>query len=88
VTQGLPLFVTEWGATHADGGLDGVLCLDAAQAWHDWMNAHSVSWAAWKFDVCADSSCFFSSASVPVNGGWDDTMLTGHGPFVRDQMLQ
>lgn len=86
--QGLPIFVTEWGATHSDGGTDGLLCLDEAQAWHDWMNTNAVSWAAWKFDVCADSSCFFSNASVPVNGGWNDDMLTGHGPFVRDRMLE
>ena len=24
--DGLPMFVTEWGATHADGGLDGIVC--------------------------------------------------------------
>ena len=43
--QGAALFVTEWGATHADGGTDGKVCLDEAGAWHEWMkrfeNPHS-----------------------------------------------
>jgi aryl-phospho-beta-D-glucosidase BglC (GH1 family) len=82
--DGLPLFVTEWGATHADGGLDGQVCLDTAQAWQDWMNKRYVSSAAWKFDVCSDSSCFFKNASVSTAGSWTADMLGGHGPFVRD----
>jgi endoglucanase len=85
--DGLPIFVTEWGATDADGGTDGLLCLDEAQAWHDWMNSNSVSWAAWKFDSCKDSTCFFNS-NVSLSGGWTDAELTGHGPFVRDRMLE
>jgi aryl-phospho-beta-D-glucosidase BglC (GH1 family) len=87
MADGLPLFVTEWGATNADGGIDGEVCLDSAQAWHDWMNTRYVSWAAWKFDVCTDSSCLFKNGIVPTTGGWTDAMLGGHGPFVRDRML-
>src|SRR5690606_806857 len=26
LNSGLPIFVTEWGASHADGGVDGVVC--------------------------------------------------------------
>lgn len=82
----LPVFVTEWGATHADGGLDGRLCLEEAQRWHDWMNANKVSWTAWKLDNCTpDSSCILNPGA-PVNGGWTDNWLRGHGPFVRDKM--
>ena len=55
--RGLPIFVTEWGATNADGGVTGDLCLDEAQRWHDLMNELRISWAAWKLDACSDSSC-------------------------------
>jgi endoglucanase len=89
--KGLPIFVTEWGATHADGGTtkNPQLCLEEAQLWHNWMNSHKISWAAWKFDRCVDKSCYFSStATVPTTGGWTDDMLNGHAPFVRDRMKE
>ncbi len=83
---GAALFVTEWGATHADGGLDGVVCLDEAAAWHDWMNLHHIGWAAWKLDDCAvDSSCLLVPGA-PREGGWSREHLRGHGPFVRARM--
>jgi endoglucanase len=84
----LPIFVTEWGATASDGGRDpnGMLCLDEAQLWHDFMNEQGISWAAWKLDDCADLSCLFRPAA-PRTGGWTDEWLNGHGPFVRDRML-
>jgi endoglucanase len=89
--KGLPLFVTEWGATNADGGTirNPDLCLDEAQLWHDWMNTNRISWAAWKFDRCVDKTCYFAStATVPTTGGWTDEMLSGHAPFVRDRMRE
>jgi len=89
--KGLPLFVTEWGATNADGGTpkNPDLCLDEAQLWHTWMNSHKISWAAWKFDRCVDKTCYFNSTmTIPTSGGWTDDMLTGHAPFVRDRMRE
>ncbi|HET9934468.1 MAG TPA: glycoside hydrolase family 5 protein [Polyangiaceae bacterium] len=89
--KGLPIFVTEWGATHADGGTpkNPMLCLDEAQLWHDWMNSHKISWAAWKFDACVDQTCYFKdTADPPTNGGWTDDMLNGHATFVRDRMKE
>lgn len=83
---GLPLFVTEWGATHADGGIDGVVCESEAAAWHDWMDENYISWAAWKFDGCTDSTCFFVDRNVPVDGNWSDDQLNGHAPFVIERM--
>ena len=85
LSRGLPLFVTEWGATHADGGTDGRVCLSEGQRWHDWMNANGIGWAAWKLDGCSDSSCILRRGA-PANGGWTDSWLQGHGPFVRDRM--
>jgi hypothetical protein len=84
--SGLPLFVTEWGATHADGGLDGVVCDAEARAWHDWLDSANISWAAWKFDGCADSTCMFKDRTAPVTGGWTASMLNGYAPFVIEEM--
>jgi endoglucanase len=83
----LPLFVTEWGATDADGGRDGKVCLEEADLWNKWMNNAGISWTAWKLDTCSDSSCYFTG-SVPTSGGWTDAMMGGHGPYVRDHIIQ
>lgn len=83
---GAPLFVTEWGATTADGGVeDKEVCSDEGALWHDWMDQHKISWAAWKLDSCSDASCFFSG-NVQPSGGWTSG-LGGHGPFVVDRLL-
>jgi endoglucanase len=80
IRAGLPLFVTEWGASHADGGTDGRTCLPEAQAWVDWMRSNGVSWTAWKLSTGSDSTNLLASGA-PVSGGWNNH-LHGHAPFV------
>ncbi|MDQ0364367.1 cellulase family glycosylhydrolase [Catenuloplanes indicus] len=84
IRAGLALFVTEWGASHADGGLDGRICQSEAQAWIDWMRANGISWTAWKLDVGTDTTNLLSPGA-PVTGGWTN-YLRGHGPFVVASM--
>lgn len=85
---GVALFVTEFGATSADGGLDGKVCLEAAQDWDDWLNERKVSWVAWKLDNCPkDSSCLLAE-NAPLEGGWTSDYLHGHALFVRGRMQQ
>jgi endoglucanase len=83
---GLPMFVTEWGATHADGGTDGKVCLDEASAWIDFMANAGIGWAAWKLDNCPQDSTCLLTADAPRNGGWTNEYLHGHAPFVRDAL--
>ncbi|MFB9236269.1 cellulase family glycosylhydrolase [Plantactinospora siamensis] len=84
IRAGLALFVTEWGASNADGGLDGTACYPEAQTWIDWMKANNISWAAWKLDVGTDTTNLLS-AGAPVTGGWDN-YLHGHASFVVSNM--
>jgi aryl-phospho-beta-D-glucosidase BglC (GH1 family) len=85
---GLAIFVTEWGATPADGGASSpTVCADEAQLWHDWMDERKIGWAAWKLDGCGDSSCLFNSDSAPADGGWTDQWLNGHAKFVVERLL-
>ncbi|WP_177155027.1 cellulase family glycosylhydrolase [Glycomyces harbinensis] len=86
INAGLALFVTEWGASAADGGLDGRVCLDEAQRWVDWMAANRISWTAWKLDVGTDSTNLLSDGA-PLTGGWDGH-LHGHAPFVIANLPQ
>jgi aryl-phospho-beta-D-glucosidase BglC (GH1 family) len=86
IDAGLALFVTEWGASAADGGLDGRVCLDEAQRWIDWMGSNGISWTAWKLDV-GDDSTNLLSAGAPLTGGWGG-YLHGHAPFVIANLPQ
>lgn len=95
--QGVPIFVTEWGATAADGGLNGTpVCSTPADAWMRWAAQNSISWTAWKLDDCAyeldqngveDTSCFFK-AKTPVNGPWTPDVLNGHAPYVISKLKE
>ncbi len=87
LSLGLPLFVTEWGAATADGVTTDSSCITEAGGWHDWMDAHSISWAAWKFDNCADATCFFVDDAVPTDGNWTEAQLNGlHPQFAIERM--
>lgn len=82
---GVGVFVTEWGATAADGGLDGVVCVPEAEGFLEWMEAGSISWAAWKLDDEQDATSLLS-VGAPAAGGWTDAQLHGHAPLVREWM--
>jgi endoglucanase len=86
--RGLALFVTEFGATHADGGTDGIVCLDEAQLWNDWLKQSKISWTAWKLDDCAEDSSCLLMPDTPVDGGWTNEYLHGHARFVRGRMQE
>jgi endoglucanase len=94
-SAGVPIFVSEWGATDADGGVDGTaVCSSMADEWHSWMDANQISWAAWKLDDCdfevdengvADTTCLLA-LDAPVSGGWDSEYLNGHASYVISKM--
>ena len=79
ISLGLPLFVTEFGATPADGGVtksgDNYVCEGETNAWFAWMAQNNISGASWKLDQCTDSSCILT-ADAPVDGPWTDNYLT------------
>ena len=79
LSLGLPLFVTEFGATPADGGVtksgDNDVCEPETNVWFAWMAQNNISGAAWKLDQCTDSSCILT-ADAPVDGPWTDNYLT------------
>jgi endoglucanase len=86
---GLALFVTEWGATPADGGAaNPTVCEPEATAWLDWMDERNIGWAAWKLDGCGDSSCIFNSDDAPAAGGWTDQWLNGHARLIVNRLTR
>ncbi len=88
ISRGVALFVTEWGATDADGGKDGLVCQEKAQDWMYFLNPAGVSWAAWKFDNCTPDSTCFLTPNAPLTGGWTSQYLRGEGLFLRARMQE
>jgi endoglucanase len=96
IASGAALFITEFGATHADGGLSNsdpardhyYACPDEANLWFDWMAQNNISGIAWKLDACSDASCILTS-KAPMDGPWPDDMLSTHiGGEVDGQTVQ
>jgi endoglucanase len=85
IAAGFGLFITEFGATPADGGVvankDNNICADEANRWFGWMADNFVSGAAWKLETCTDSSCLLAS-TAPADGPWTDDQLTNDSASV------
>ncbi len=76
---GLPVFVTEWGTSAADG--NGGVYLDEAKKWIDFMNERNISWANWSLCDKSESSAALKSGSN-ISDGISDDELTESGRFV------
>jgi hypothetical protein len=77
MAAGAALFVTEFGATFADGGVGGnaYVCEDETNLYFDWMARNNLSGVAWKLDQCDDASCILG-AGAAVDGPWTDDRLS------------
>jgi endoglucanase len=79
IALGAALFITEFGATPADGGVvksgDNNICEGETNSWFSWMSTNNISGASWKLDTCTDSSCILMPTAA-VNGPWTDDVLT------------
>jgi len=84
---GLPLFVTEWGTTAADGGVsDPTVYTAAATTWLKFLDSAGISWCNWSLaDKAEASAALVGGASV--NGSWPLASLTTSGKFVRTKIL-
>ena len=81
ISKGLALFVTEFGATNADGGVDGKLCEPEANNWFTWMATNGIGGTAWKLARGSDSSNLLASGA-PGGGPWTTSNLSPHGQFI------
>lgn len=81
MSQGIPLFATEWGTVDADG--DGGVDQAETQAWISFLKNNNISHANWALNDKEEGA----SALVPgasVSGGWSDADLTPSGRLVKD----
>lgn len=76
---GIPVFISEWGTSRADG-TGGVFLKEAAE-WLDFLEVRGISWCNWSLCGKAESSAALR-AGVNPNEPWGETELSESGQFV------
>ena len=81
--QGLPVFVSEWGTSRADGS-GGVFLPESAQ-WLDFLEGRGISWANWS--LCdKDETSAALRPGTPATRAWTSADLTPSGQFVFSRL--
>lgn len=83
LSKGIPLFFSECGGMNADG--DGPLDYDSWAAWTSWMEANSISWAAWSLSQKVETCSMLPPTSSPT-GPWADSELKEWAKLVRQSL--
>ena len=81
--QGLPIFVTEFGLSRADG--NGGVFVEACDEWMKWTDAHHLSWANWSFSDIDESSAALQHGAVAKR---DWNRVSASGEYVKGRLLQ
>jgi len=93
ISSGLPLFVTEYGTVHSDGGQLGenhYNTHDAAKSdeWHAYMDSKKISSAAWSVNDKYEGAAFFGATQgvafdQTVAANWSDTtLMSASGKYI------
>lgn len=79
-SAGLPLFVSEWGASEASGG--GIVDLAEATRWLNFLTQHNIGHVNWSFNS-KEESCSSLRPGARPEGPWHSWNLTRSGRYVR-----
>ena len=79
LAKGLPIFVSEWGTSRADGS--GGVFLQESQVWLDFLEARGISWCNWSLCDKDETSAALRPGTSP-KGPWGQKELTESGRFV------
>lgn len=84
----IPLFITEWGTSAADGGggEDRLVYWPEAVEWLDWADARKLSWCNWSVVAKDESSAALMPGAGP-KGWWPDSMISESGYYVRNRLV-
>ena len=83
LAQGLPLFVTEFGVTEADG--DGSINEEESKRWWDFLDTHSISYCNWSIADKEELSSVLKPGTG-ATGKWNIEDLTEAGKFIRNDL--
>lgn len=81
VAQGLPVFVSEFGACDASGG--GANDFNETQKWLSYFDKQGISYCNWS--ICnKDETCSVLRPGTSANGNWSESDLTENGKWMRN----
>jgi len=93
LNSGLPIFVTEYGTTNADGGdKNNYNTHNAARTdeWHSFMDSKKISSAAWNVNDKYEGSAFFgidgASKKFDMASWTDKSKMTASGQYIFDKL--
>ncbi len=79
LAKGLPVFISEWGVSRADGS--GGVFLKEAGEWLDFLQKRGISWANWS--LCdKDETSAALKPGTPATRAWTASDLSESGKFV------
>ena len=79
---GLPVFVSEWGTSRADGS--GGVFLEESRVWLDHLEERGISWCNWSLCDKNETSAALKPGTAP-DREWTEKDLTASGQFVFSQ---
>lgn len=77
--KGLPIFVSEWGTSRADGS--GGVFLEESKVWLDFLDKRDISWCNWSLCDKNETSAALKPGTSP-SAVWTEEALTESGKFV------
>lgn len=83
LTNGIGIFVTEWGTSQASGD-GGPYLTPESDDWISWMNNNSISWCNWSYSDKDEVSAALISGSC-LGGDWSSTSQSGE--YVKSNLL-
>ena len=82
LSKGLPLFVTEFGTSEANGG--GGTFPDKTKIWLSFLKKHNISWINWSVNNKGEESGILNfNADREAKGNWKESDLSKSGIFIR-----
>jgi endoglucanase len=95
LNAGLPLFISEYGTTHSDGGQGTNLdSHDAGSTdrWMEFLNDNQISSAAWNVNNKREGASFFDpyylTATSPAEDFSNPEYMTASGKYIYNMLLQ
>ena len=85
IKSGLPLFVTEWGMSEANG--DGIIDSEELNIWADFMEDNNLSWGNWSLHNKDETSAALKPATTALYG-WSEDGLSESGGIIRDYLIK
>ncbi len=83
LSKGLPIFVSECAGMEASG--DGAIDEESWAEWVEWMDANSLSWAAWSISSKVET-CSMITPEGTFDGTWSEDMIKPWGKIVREAL--